>query len=57
MLICKLVLIYLPVFYSNNCFTFDELTDKNSAIPNFSLVNEPGLTRILKSEIFMHIDG
>ena len=51
---------------SNNIFLFREFVDKysaipnfflDSAIPNFSLVNEPYLTRILKAEIFVHIDG
>ena len=35
---------------------FDEFADKHSAVPNFSLVNEPDLTKILKVEIFVHID-
>ena len=38
-------------------FVFGELVDKYSAIPNLNLVNEPNLTRILKVEIFVHIDG
>jgi len=53
--ISKLVLI-LPVLYSNNVFTLGEFADKYSVIPNFSLVNEPDLTRILKAEIFVHTD-
>ena len=32
-------------------------TDKNYTAPNFSLVNEVDLTRILRSEIFLHTDG
>ena len=36
---------------------FGEFADKYSAIPNFSLINKPDLTRILKSEIFVHKDG
>ena len=36
---------------------FDDFADKYSAIPNFGLVNEPNLTKILKAEIFIHKDG
>ena len=54
--ICKLVLICLPMSYSNNVFTFDEFADKYFTIPNFSLINEPDLTKILKAEIFVHTD-
>ena len=54
--ISKLVLI-LPVLYSNNASTLGEFTDKYSAIPNFSLVNETNLIKILKAEIFVHING
>jgi len=32
-------------------------TDKNVAIPNFSLVNQASLDKILKVEVFVHIDG
>ena len=28
-----------------------------SVVPNFGLVNEPNLTKILKAEIFIHKDG
>jgi len=35
---------------------FDEFADKHFAIPNFGLVNEPDLTKILKAEIFVHTD-
>ena len=31
--------------------------DKNVAIPNFSLVNQPNLDKILKAEVFVHSDG
>ena len=63
--VCKMVLFFL-VLCSNNIFLFGEFVDKysaipnfflDSAIPNFSLVNEPYLTRTLKAEIFVHIDG
>ena len=40
--------------YSNNVFTFDEFADKYFAIPNFNLINEPDLTKILKAKIFVH---
>ena len=52
-----MVLIWLSMAYSNNVFTFDEFVDKYSATPNFNLVNEPDLMRILKSKIFVHTDG
>ena len=53
----KMVLIQLSMAYSNNVFTFDEFANKYSATPNFNLVDEPNLMRILKSEIFIHTDG
>ena len=28
--------------------------DKNAAIPNFNLVNQPSLGKILKAEVFVH---
>ena len=31
--------------------------DKNTAIPNFNLVNQPSLDKILKTEVFFHTDG
>ena len=31
--------------------------DKNAAIPNFSLVNQLSLDKILKAEVFVHSDG
>ena len=31
--------------------------DKNAAAPNFSLVNQSSLDRILKAEVFVHSDG
>ena len=31
--------------------------DKNVAVPNFSLVNQPNLDKILKAEVFVHSDG
>ena len=49
--------LFFPVLYSNHVFLFGEFSDKYSTIPNFSLVNELDLTRILKAEIFVHTDG
>ena len=46
-----------PVLYSNHVFLFGEFSDEYSTIPNFCLVNELDLTRILKAEIFVHTDG
>ena len=31
--------------------------DKNVVVPNFSLVNQPSLDKILKAEVFIHSDG
>ncbi|XP_030963642.1 probable LRR receptor-like serine/threonine-protein kinase At3g47570 [Quercus lobata] len=31
--------------------------DKNVAVPNFNLVNQPSLDKILKAEVFVHNDG
>ena len=45
------------MLFSDNIFVFDDFADKYSAIPNFGLVNEPNLTKILKAEIFIHKDG
>jgi len=44
------------VLISDNIFVSDDFADKYSAISNFSLVNKPDLTRMLKSEIFVHKD-
>ena len=55
-LICKLIFLYSIISYSNNIFVLGRLADKYSIVPNFSLVNEPNLTRILQSEIFVHTD-
>ena len=33
------------------------LMDKNFIAPNLNLVNEPDLTKILKSKIFLHLVG
>lgn len=44
------------MLFSNNIFASNKPADKYSAIPNFSLVNEPNLTNILKVEILVHKD-
>ena len=31
--------------------------DKNTVFPNFNLVNQPSLDKILKAEVFIHTDG
>ena len=45
------------MLFSDNIFVFDDYADKYSAIPNFGLVNEQDLTKILKAKIFIHKDG
>lgn len=40
----------------NDTFVFGILADKHFTAPNLNFVNEPNLTRILKSEIFLHTD-
>ena len=44
--------IYIYFFVFLNGFV-----DKNVAIPNFSLVNQLSLDKILKAEVFVHSDG
>ena len=39
-------------FVSLNGFAY-----RNTTIPNFNLVNQPSLEKILKAEVFVHIDG
>ena len=31
--------------------------DKNATIPNFNLVNQPSLDKILKAEVFVHTNS
>ena len=31
--------------------------DKNATVPNFNLVNQSSLVKILKAEVFVHNDG
>ena len=42
---------------SNDIFVLGILTDKHFTAPNLNLVNNPDLTRILQSKIFVHTDG
>ena len=41
----------------NSMSTSGGFVDKYSAIPNFSLVNEPNLNKVLKAEVFVHTNG
>ena len=45
------------MLFFDNTFVSDDFVDKYSTIPNFGLVNEPDLTKILKAKIFLHKDG
>jgi len=36
--------------------SFDGFADKRAAVPNFSLVNQQSSDKILKAELFVHID-
>ena len=38
-------------------FFLNDFADKNVAIPNFGLVNQQSLDKILKAEVFVHSDG
>ena len=31
--------------------------DKHTVVPNFNLVNQPSLDKILKAKVFVHTDG
>jgi len=37
--------------------SLNDFADKNVAVPNFNLVNESSLDKILKAEMFVHSDG
>ena len=39
---------------SDNMFTSGGFVNKYSAIPNFNLINEPYLNKVLKAEVFVH---
>lgn len=41
---------------SNSMFMPGDFANKYSAIPNFSLVNESNLNKVLKAEVFVHTD-
>ena len=43
-------------FYNVFCFPND-FTDKHAAVPNFNLINQPSLDKILKAKVFVHNDG
>ena len=37
--------------------SLDGFADKNTAIPNFNLVNQQSLDKILKAEVFVHTNS
>ena len=37
--------------------SLNSFADKHAAIPNFNLVNQPSLDKILKAEVFVHTEG
>ena len=39
------------------CFFLNGFVDKNATVPNFSLVNQMSLDKILKAEVFIHSEG
>ena len=45
-------------FFVDDVFCFPNgFTNKHVVVPNFSLVNQPSLDKILKAEMFVHSDG
>ena len=45
-------------FIINDIFCFPNgFVDKHVAVPNFNLINQPSLDKILKVEVFVHSDG
>ena len=45
-------------FFVDDIFCFPNgLADKNVVVPNFNLVNQLSLDKILKAEVFVHSDG
>ena len=45
-------------FFVDNVFCFlNGFADKHAAVPNFSLVNQPSLDKILKAKVFVYSDG
>ena len=53
----EIYIYFLESPFSNYNFIFQISIDKNFTTPNFNFVNEPDLTRILRFEIFLHMDG
>ena len=38
-------------------FSFNGFADKRATVPNFNLVNQESLDKILKAKVFLHKDG
>ena len=52
------VFVYEFSFNSRHFSVFPNgFADKNVVVPNFSLVNQLSLDKILKAEVFVHSDG
>ena len=52
------VFVYEFSFDSQHFSVFPNgFADKNAVVPNFSLVNQLSLDKILKAEVFVHSDG
>ena len=57
--------VFVLKFLFNSCYfllmiffvTLNDFADKNATMPNFNLVNESSLDKILKAEVFVHSDG
>ena len=52
--------ILFDLYYSSLMMFFvfpNGFADKNESIPNFNLVNQKSLDKILKAEVFVHTDG
>lgn len=45
------------MLFFDNMFKPDDFAYKYSAILNFSLVNKPDLNKVLKAEVFIHMNG
>ena len=48
-----MVLLLLTILF----FSVHGSTDKNAGVPNFNLVNQSSLDKILNAEVFVHMDG
>ena len=45
-------------FFADKIFCFlNGFADKHAAVPNFNLINQQSLDKILKAEVFIHSDG